>query len=309
MNIRPLYQNEVLYTYKTNSQDVVMRTGLIGYLRMDFGSGKEFHTTWWDEYVNLKTDDFKKEFDNVINSLRENSFLSDLGTMEAFCDTDNVLRYPYNDHYYGLRVDTEKYAYLMRLFPYKGDYNMYCYCYIKKRLNSHIEKAKHGISIRDAGANYKEICRLEDGDKLIIKEKNGEYVCGTALRYIDDYHFFDGVNVLHIDQFAEINHKYQRTTIPLRESLPKRCYVFIETSPDIGIVVKGESGYRRTEITAPTHDERRAMVNELNEMLGVTKAQAEAMKSGSMFGWHVPLADPRSYDDEGHLLRKACHHG
>ena len=309
--LRALKPEEVLYTFKTQSQDVIMRTGLIGYLRMDFGSsGKEFYTTWWDERRDIKTPEFKQEFDDVINSLRGNGmFLSNLDTMEAFCDdTNNVLHYPADHHYCGVRVDTDNYAYLMRLFPYRGDYNMYCYCYIKEQLDSHIEKAKHGIRII-SGANHKELFRLDDGDKLVIKEADGTYICGNALRYIDDYHFYDGVNVLHVDQFAEINHKYHRTLTPLRASLPERCYVFIETSPEIGIIVKGETGYYRTEISMPTRDERKAMVDELNEKLGVTKAQAEAMKAGSMYGWHVPLADPKNYDDEGHLLRKACHHG
>lgn len=305
MNTRPLKKEEIKYTY-SNCQDVSMRTGLIGYLRADLGRGEEFYSTWWPFREDLNTPDFKKEFDNVINSLRGNGeFLSDLGTMEAFCDTDNVLRYPdIHDHYCGVRVDTDNYAYLMRLYPYMGDYNMYCYCYIKEQLDSHVEKAKYGISIRNAGDNYKELFRLDDGDKLIIREADGKYVCGNALRYIDDYHFYDGVNVLHIDQFAEINHKYHRTLTPLRASLPERCYVFIETSPNIGIVVKGESGYYRTEITMPTRIERKAMVDELNEKLGVTKAQAEAMKSGSMYGWNVPLADPKHYDEDGTLLKR-----
>lgn len=308
MNTRPLKKEEIKYTYR-NCQDVSMRTGLIGYLRADLGRGEEFYSTWWPFRENLNTPDFKKEFDNVINSLRGiGECLFDLGTMEAFCDTDNVLRYPDNDHYYGLRVDTDQHAYLMRLYPYKGDYNLYCYCYIKEWLDSHIERAKHGISIRNAKDNYKEICRLNDGDEIIlqgepmyaVQDKPTRYTC----RYIDDTHFIYGNSVVHEDQFAERVAENGYTVVPMRRSLPERCYVFIQTSPNIGIVVKGESGYYRTEITAPTRDERRAMVDELNEKLGVTKAQAEAMKSGSMFGWHVPLADPRSYDEDGNLLKR-----
>ena len=48
--------------------------------------------------------------------------------------------------------------------------------------------------------------------------------------------------------------------------------------------------------------EAQKIVDEYNEKLGVTKAQAEAMVAGSMFGWHVPAADPKNYDKDGKLI-------
>jgi hypothetical protein len=44
-------------------------------------------------------------------------------------------------------------------------------------------------------------------------------------------------------------------------------------------------------------------VLEMNRELGVTRQQMEAMKVGSMFGWDVPGADPKSYDEYGALKR------
>ena len=44
--------------------------------------------------------------------------------------------------------------------------------------------------------------------------------------------------------------------------------------------------------------------NEMNRELGITPAQAEAMKVGSMFGWNVPGADPKNYDENGKAIRK-----
>ncbi|MFR1785686.1 MAG: hypothetical protein ACLSWY_06695 [Ruthenibacterium lactatiformans] len=40
---------------------------------------------------------------------------------------------------------------------------------------------------------------------------------------------------------------------------------------------------------------------EANEKLGVSRAQAEAMLAGSMFGWQTQAADPCSYDEQGRM--------
>jgi hypothetical protein len=67
MDYRVLTEAERKYTY-SQSQQLSMQTGLIGYLRADFGStGNEFWTTWNDFRKDLKTDEFKAEFDGVIN--------------------------------------------------------------------------------------------------------------------------------------------------------------------------------------------------------------------------------------------------
>ena len=65
---------------------------------------------------------------------------------------------------------------------------------------------------------------------------------------------------------------------------------------------KGESGYYKTNILSNDRTEAQKIVDGYNDKLGITKAQAEAMVAGSMFGWHVPAADPKNYDKDGKLM-------
>lgn len=68
--------------------------------------------------------------------------------------------------YYGVRVDTEKYAYLLRLNPDRGEYNLYCYCYRRDWLDQHLKDAEKGIRFIDS--HYKELFRIPDGGKVKI---------------------------------------------------------------------------------------------------------------------------------------------
>ena len=151
LDYRVLTEAERKYTF-SQSQQLSMQTGLIGYLRADFGSnGNEFWTTWNDFRKDLKTDDFKKEFDLVINSYRfgDGEFLSGRSTMSKFCYEHPESSYEDDRNHYGVRVDTERYSYLMRLNPNRGEYNLYCYCYQKEWLNNHLKNAERGIEKRD----------------------------------------------------------------------------------------------------------------------------------------------------------------
>ena len=74
-----------LYAYNQSSQ-LEGQTGCIGHLRGDFGAGKEFYTSWFDHRREYKTDEFKAEFDEVVNTLREkDGLLCTRGSMTRFC--------------------------------------------------------------------------------------------------------------------------------------------------------------------------------------------------------------------------------
>lgn len=301
----PMQLEEARYSYR-NSQQISSQTGLIGYLRADMGTnGNEFWSTWNDYRKDLKTDDFKSEFDDVINSFREKGqFLSDRQTLSRFCDdSQNALEF--GERYgagrdYGARVNTQDYAYLMRLNPHKGEYNLYCYCYRKDWLDHHLERARRGI--RFISPHYKELFRIPDGDHIRISYPDGSHKDRTC-RYIDDNHVEVDNNLYHICEFAEIMESNGNTVVPLRASLPDQCYTFVEGLNMIAIINKGELGYTDAKSANGRPIENRAMVDKLNAQLGVTKAQYAAMKQGSRFGFDKPDADPKSYDENGQAIK------
>lgn len=301
MDISVMKTDERKYTYR-QSQQISMQTGFIGYLRADFGSnGNQFFSTWNEFRRNWITDEFKAEFDDVINSLRENDgILSGRKAMSKYCFDTPESSFENDRNEYGIRVDTEKYSCLMRLNPRQGEYNLYCYCYEKKWLDRHISQAEKGIRFIDP--HYKELFRIPDGDKIRITLNDGEQL-DRECRYIDECHLEVGNNLYHICEFAERMEQNGNAVIPLRSSLPEQCYVYVQTENEIGIVKKGESGYYKTDIDGGKPSERKALVDEYNRKTGVNKAQAEAMKAGSMFGWHTPAADPKNYDENGTLTK------
>ena len=66
-----MIEAEDKYTFRQSTQ-ISMQTGLIGHLRADMDTdGNGFFSSWFDFREELKTDGFKAEFDDVINSLRE----------------------------------------------------------------------------------------------------------------------------------------------------------------------------------------------------------------------------------------------
>ena len=301
LDMRALTEKEDKYTF-SNSMQISMQCGLIGHLRADMDSdGNGFFSSWEDYRKELKTDEFKDEFDKVINSLREEGdILYNRKALAKYCYSSPQAKMNNEQDYYGVRVDTEKYAYLCRLNPNKGEYNLYCYCYIKDWLDKHIRSAEKGI--RFITPEYKEKFRISDGEKIRITFSDGE-VKDRVCRYIDESHVEVGDDIYHICEFAERMEQCGATFIPLRSDLPEVCYSILPSTGDVIIIKHGESGYYRSEYSTEDKAFNREFANDRNANLGVSKAQAEAMKAGSMFGWDTPAADPKSYNENGVLLR------
>lgn len=307
LDMRALTEKEDKYTF-SNSMQISMQCGLIGHLRADMDSdGNGFFSSWEDYRKELKTDEFKDEFDKVINSLREEGdILYNRKSLAKYCYSSPQAKMNNEQNYYGVRVDTQKYAYLCRLNPNKGEYNLYCYCYIKDWLDKHIRSAEKGI--RFITPEYKEKFRISDGEKIRITFSDGE-VKDRVCRYIDDSHVEVGDDLYHICEFAERMEQCGATFIPLRSDLPEVCYSILPSTGDVIIIKHGESGYYRCEYSTEDKAFNREFANDRNANLGVSKAQVEAMLAGSMYGWDVPAADPKSYDENGTLLRNTKDRG
>ena len=309
LELRPATEQERIYTY-AQSHELNMHTCCIGRLRGDFDSdGNGFYTTWEDHYPTKKTPEFKQELDQVVNALRESpeyqGLLANRSSMAARCQAQpaSAMQGNYTTEYV-FRANTENYAYVMRLNPTKGDYNFYVFCFEKKWLDKHIANASKGI--RFITPHYKEKFRIPDGGLIRMTRPEGDYIERTV-RYIDDYHIEVGLgshgNLYHICEFAERMEANGTKVIPIRDSLPKQCYSTLASTGEIILIKRGEDGYFPSDLPNSGKEENRRVVDERNRKIGVSKAQEAAMSAGSMFGWDVPAADPRSYDKNGVLLK------
>ena len=117
--------------------------GCIGHLRADFDTGKAFFSTWWPENENLRTQEFKDEFEKVINYFRKEAYFSLLKSRSDMYNVCSVLRptkYEGNSDISGFKVVTDKHTYYFRCNPRLGEYNLYAYCYNNQELNRYRNK-------------------------------------------------------------------------------------------------------------------------------------------------------------------------
>ena len=204
MELLILTPSERKYTHRQSGQ-LEVQTGSIGFLRGYFDTSKEcFESTWFDGRKYWKTEEFQAALDKIIHSLwGKKGILCGSQKMGAFVKEhpESISNEECNREC-GFRVNTEKYAFLFRCGPnpIKGDYNFYCYCYVKEYIDRHIRKAERGIRFIDS--RYNDMFRLPDGEKIVVTAESGkksEYIC----RFIDECHTEVGTNFYHISEFAE----------------------------------------------------------------------------------------------------------
>ena len=127
--IRPASPDEAgLFYAMPPEKDAEM--GCIGHVRIDFGRGGDgFYHTWHPRGPEeWNTQDFKDELTEVVDELREN-VLKNFSAMTGYCrDHGGEISGGWVQNY-GYVVETDRYSYLLRCNPLKGDYQAYLTCF------------------------------------------------------------------------------------------------------------------------------------------------------------------------------------
>ena len=83
---------------------------------------------------------------------------------------------------------------------------------------------------------------------------------------------------------------------------PVRCFVVVPGAAPgnrVAIAKRGVRGFYMTDLDGHTETEQQlqAIVDAMNERIGVDKAEAHAMLYGAVLGWHIPAADSHYWRD------------
>ena len=214
------------------------------------------------------------------------------------------------DPEYVFRLDTEQYTYFLRLCPDDSEFDFELFPYRRDLFDLHMEQAEKGI--RFITPNFKELFTIPDGDPIRIITGGGE-IRDRVARFVDEYHvelFTDYNSTLYfLHDFAEKAEHTGSRVIPLRSSLPDKCFSITSTADEIVIITKGEMFQRPAGIHAEGVTAREG-ATAANEAMGVTRAQEAAMLFGSIYGWDKPGADPKHYNEQGETIKfKQRNHG
>ena len=91
---------------------------------------------------------------------------------------------------------------------------------------------------------------------------------------------------------------YNRNTLfsylSQKRGLPMYSYAYLPADDEIVRIQFAEHGHYRHAKGSSCDS-----IAALNETVGVSKKQAEAMRFGSMFGWDTPGANPACYNEDG----------
>jgi hypothetical protein len=211
--LSPASNVETELFYSSIKPERSLETGCIGHFRADFGkSGDEFWNTWTDHNAGLKSQNFKDEFDTLINTLRGGGILESRAAMSKHCANNpqaGILGGSIGS--FGFRVKTDDHVYYLRCNPSPNEYNLYCYAYERGRL----EKCFPALTDTQTQAD-------ELKDKLV---KAAEYIIETSARETTTGNYvIESIDIPpdiislelfseHIQTIAEIMREYESVAI------------------------------------------------------------------------------------------------
>ncbi len=88
-----------------------------------------------------------------------------------------------------------------------------------------------------------------------------------------------------------------------RIDLPEYCFSTLATTGELVILRRGEMGYYQSEWNTNDAAYNKSIADDHNSARGLSPAQVEAMRVGSMFGFATPGADPQRYLDLAEKLQ------
>ena len=181
LKMRPMEPEERAFTY-TQDMEMLEQAGCLGHLRGDMGpDGNEFWTTWDDHVSALKTDSFKKELDQVIQTLRSDKqfggVLQSREAMKAYCRQQPDSAFEGSSaQEYAFRADTDDYSYMLRCNPNKGDYNFYVYVYNREMLDAVLEPEKDKIRVLVVEPEKRPYVKEIGADLASLQHEVGGYI-------------------------------------------------------------------------------------------------------------------------------------
>lgn len=89
----------------------------------------------------------------------------------------------------------------------------------------------------------------------------------------------------------------------MRNDLPENCFATLPGTGELIILNRGETGYYRSDWETGDKAKNQEIADYHNGKRGINPAQVEAMRTGSMFGFNVPGADPQIFFDQARYLR------
>ena len=198
--IRAVLPEEQKYLYAQSSQ-IAGQTGCVGHLYAKAEKDKPgFDTFWEDEKRYLRTPEFLDDYSDTAGALRAgmDGFLKNAEVMKEYCKAHPESRLENGE--YGVRLDTLRYAYLIRMNPKEGEEEFTLTVYRNDLLDIHIRSARRGIPFTDV--RYQNLFRIPDGERVRIIYPGGAQAVETC-RYIDEYHLEIGRSIYHICEFAD----------------------------------------------------------------------------------------------------------